>query len=257
MRAIREQIVEKLLDKAATRRWAKASDRCKDMPLDQLRVKRNTARDMRRHLDEVLHVAEGRLSAPLFAKTLTQAPRESDWAWRPEIWSGPIQPMGRAAVPQKSRVGREAALFHDCEVSEITFRQMRNLRSDDLAPYGARFDVFRFDGSFLSLVIDLPPEAVSGLSKRHLVRFDASIELEKSLELFARLNVKHGPNTDQIVREVATASGEIFVEFDLAYTEMNEKRVERIWIELIFENPEMNQIFLRDVSFARIARAEL
>jgi hypothetical protein len=38
---------------------------------------------------------------------------------------------------------------------------------------------------------------------------------------------------------------------------MNEKRLERAWIDLIFESPEMNQIVLRDVTLARRPRAEV
>ncbi len=148
-------------------------------------------------------------------------------------------------------------MFHDCRISELTFRQIRNTREEDLAPYGLRMDVFRFDGSFLSLAIDLPPEAVAGLQRRHLMRLSMVIEMEQPLEIFARLNVKHGPNTEQIVRELPLNEVEVMVEFDLAYTNMNEKRVERAWIDLIFESPEMNQIVLRDLTVARRPRAEV
>jgi len=103
----------------------------------------------------------------------------------------------------------------------------------------------------------MPPEGTEGLRKRHLVRVDAIVELEKPLEIFARLNIQHGPNTEQIVRELPLNSGDIFVEFDLAYTNLNEKRVEKMWLDLIFEGPEMNQITLRDVTISRRPRAEL
>jgi hypothetical protein len=118
-------------------------------------------------------------------------------------------------------------------------------------------DVFRFDGSFLSLVVDLPDSACDGLKKRHLVRLDAIVDLEKPLEILARLNIKHGPNTEQIVRELPLGQTGAFVEFDLAYTNLNEKRVDRMWLDLIFEGPEMNQITLRDITFSRYPRAEI
>jgi len=257
MKGFRDRIVDRFLDKSATRRWARTVQNSSQMPVDLLRDKRNQARELRKHLDDVLHVAEGRLGLPIMASDVIQAPKESDWSWRPELWRGPISPTGRAAVPKKSRIGRETGLFHDCDISEITFRQVRNQRAEDLAPYCVRFDVFKFDGSFLSVVLDLPADAVAGISKRHLMRFDCALEVEKPLELFVRFNIKHGPNTEQLVREVTTKDPEFFVEFDLAYTEMNEKRVERMWVELIFENPELNQISLRDVTFSRYARAEL
>lgn len=50
---------------------------------------------------------------------------------------------------------------------------------------------------------------------------------------------------------------DVIVEFDMAYTNLNEKRVERAWVDLIFEGPEMNQVILRDLTFARLPRAEL
>ena len=39
------------------------------------------------------------------------------------------------------------------------------------------------------------------------------IEMEKPLEIFARLNIKHGPNTEQIVRELPLHEADIVVEF--------------------------------------------
>ena len=148
-------------------------------------------------------------------------------------------------------------IFHDCRISELTVRQLRNGLEDDLAPYGLRLDVFKFDGSFLSLVIDLPDSAIRGLGRKHLLRMNATGETEKKLEIFARLNVQHGPNTEQMVQELPVNKSEVTAEFDLAYSNLNEKRVEKAWIDLIFEGPEMNQIMLRDLTFSRRPRAQL
>ena len=46
-------------------------------------------------------------------------------------------------------------------------------------------------------------------------------------------------------------------EFDLAYSNINEKRVEKIWIDLIFDNPGMNQVLLRDLTLTRAPRADI
>jgi len=154
-------------------------------------------------------------------------------------------------------LGNEVTLFHDCEYSELTLRQLRNLREADLAPYGLSMDVFRFDGSLLSLVVDLPAGGVEGLKRTHLIRMDMIVELEKKIEIFARLNIKNGPNTEQIVREIDLTQDQTMVEFDLAYSRLNERRVEGAWIDLIFEGPEMNQIVLRDLTFSRRPRAQI
>jgi hypothetical protein len=160
-------------------------------------------------------------------------------------------------VAGKSTLSDGVTLFHDSNCAEITLRQLRNLRAEDIAPYGLRMDVFRFDGSFLSVVVDLPDAAIQGLKRTHILRVGSIIELERPLEIFVRLNIRHGPNTEQIVREMPVDTGDLTVEFDLAYANINEKRVEKAWIDIIFEGPDMNQVTLRDLTFCRRPRAQL
>ena len=242
---------------ATIQRWARAARRARETDLPTLRRQRNRARALKLHLDKLIHIADERLALPIVGSVNFPKPHNADWAWRPELWRGPLPKPGFSSVQTKSMLGSEVTLFHDCEFSELTLRQLRNLREADLAPYGLRLDVFRFDGSFLSLVIDLPAAAVDGLNRTHLLRMDAIVEMEKPLEIFARLNIKHGPNTEQIVRELPLNEENHRIEFDLAYANLNEKRVERAWIDLIFERPEMNQVILRDLTFSRRPRAHL
>lgn len=69
--------------------------------------------------------------------------------------------------------------------------------------------------------------SIDGLKRGHLLRMSSIIEMEKPLEIFARLKIKHGPNTEQIVRELSLHEADIVVEFDLAYFNLKEKWVER------------------------------
>lgn len=249
--------VDKLLHKRMMRRWGEAGDAAATADLDSLRSFRARARALRRNLDRVIHQAEHRLALPVIGSNIIRKPMGTDWAWRPELWKGPIPVPGFASVPGKAAIYDGATIFHDCRRSELTVRQIRNTREADIAPFGFRMDVFRFDGSFLSLVVDLPEDAARGLKQKHVIRMDVIVEMEKPLEIFARLNIKHGPNIEQIVRELPLNEEDVMVEFDLAYSKMNEKRVEKLWVDLIFEGPEMNQIILRDVTFSRRPRAEL
>lgn len=252
-----ESLFDRLMHKRVLRRWGKAATEADSAEVEVLRAMRARARQIRREIDRVLHVADGRLTLPLIGSNAIRRPIGADWAWRPELWRGPVSPPGIAAAPSRATLGQEITVFHDCAESELTLRQIRNTRERDIAPFGLRMDVFHFDGSFLSLVLNLPQEAVLGLKLRHLIRLEAVVECEKPLEIFARLNVQHGPNTEQIVRELSLEQPETFVEFDLAYTKMNEKRVEKAWIDLIFEGPQQNQVILRDLTFSRRPRAEL
>ncbi|WP_224824073.1 DUF6478 family protein [Cognatishimia sp. MH4019] len=250
-------VFDKLFYQRVLDRWSKAARAARQTDLSTLRRQRSRAKQLQARLNELIAVAESRLALPLIGTKAMRRPAGSDWSWRPQLWREPLMTPGYASVENKTSFGPEATIFHDCKVTELTVRQLRNHRDSDLAPFGMRMDVFRFDGSYLSMVVDLPEEAAQGLKKRHLVRMDTIVEMEKPLEIFARLNVKHGPNTEQIVRELPLHEEEVMVEFDLAYTKMNEKRVERMWVDLIFEGPEMNQIILRDVTFSRRPRAEL
>jgi len=238
-------------------RWAKAARRASTSDLVTLRRQRSRARQLKTHLDKLIHTAEERLALPMIGSTSFPKPHNADWAWRPELWRGPLPTPGLSSVQTKSMLGDEITLFHDCLHSELTLRQLRNLREEDLAPYGLRMDVFTFDGSFLSLVIDLPQNAVEGMKRTHLLRMDVIVEMEQPLEIFARLNIQNGPNTEQIVRELPLHDENISVEFDLAYSNLNEKRVEKAWIDIIFEGPQMNQVVLRDMTFSRRPRASL
>jgi hypothetical protein len=252
-----QNLLDKVLHRSALRRWRSFADAAPAMDLTTLRRFRSRAWALRRHLDQVIHQAEHRLALPVIGSNALRRPVGSDWVWRPELWKGPIPVPGMASVPGKALVAEGATVFHDCRRSELTVRQIRNTREEDLAPFGLRMDVFRFDGSFLSLVLDLPPDAIEGLRLRHLVRVDAIVEMEKPLEIFARLNIRHGPNVEQIVRELPLAAEEVMVEFDLSYTSVKEGRIEKMWVDLIFEGPEMNQIILRDVMVSRRPRAEI
>ncbi len=250
-------LIDTILHRRMVRRWGVAAETAASGDLDQLRGLRARARALRRNLDRVIHHAEHRLALPVIGSNVIRKPLGTDWAWRPDLWKGPIPVPGFSSVPGKAVICDGTTLFHDCRRSELTVRQIRNSREADIAPFGFRMDVFQFDGSFLSLVVDLPDDAARGLKQKHLIRLDVIVETEKPLEIFARLNIKHGPNVEQIVRELPLHEADVMVEFDLAYSKMNEKRVEKLWVDLIFEGPQMNQIMLRDVTLCRRPRAEL
>ncbi|WP_299859847.1 DUF6478 family protein [uncultured Roseobacter sp.] len=237
--------------------WALSGRQARTAKLSILRKQRTRARLLRAHLDRLIHTAEERLALPVVGSNSFPKPHNADWAWRPELWRGPLPIPGLSSVQNKSMMGDEVTLFHDCDRSEITLRQVRNTRQEDLAPYGLRIDVFRFDGSFLSAVVDLPGGAVDGLKRTHILRVSSIIEMEKPIEIFVRLNIRHGPNTEQLVREVQVTGKDVEVEFDLAYCTLNEKRIEKAWVDFIFEGPEMNQVTLRDLTFSRRQRAQV
>lgn len=250
--------IGRMMQRAAEAHWTRAAEQAGLAEPAVLQRERGRARRLRRALDRFLHAAEGRLSETAGADPAAGKPPGTDWVWRPEIWRGPLATPGHAAAPPRTSIGGNLTLFHDCALSELTLRQMRTAEADGApAPYALSLDVFGFDGSYLSFALDLPEAAAHGLRRRHLIRLDLAMRAERPLEVFARLNVRHGPNTEQVVRELPRLAGATMVEFDLAYSRLNERRVERLWLDLIFDRPVMNRIVLEDLVLSRRPRAEL
>lgn len=222
----------------------------------QLRSLRTDARSQRRRIDRFIHAADQRLSLPLLGAGLPRAPLGTDWAWRPDAWRGPLSTPGAIAEGKRTQISDDLALYHDCPLGEIALRQVRNGEEADRAPFGLAMEVFGFHGSFLSLATNIPDAAVQGLKTRHLIRLDAVIDADRPLKAYARLNVKHGPNVAQLVQELPQEGRGKLVEFDLAYAKIDEPRIERAWLDLIFNDASMNRIILRDIALSRRPRAE-
>jgi hypothetical protein len=237
--------------------WDRQGQDAENMDFVELRDLRSEARRLKNRMNKIDHIATSRLTLPVIGSKAIKKPQGTEWAYRPEAWAGPVSPSGISSIASKSRIGSELALFHDCSASEMTLRQVRNSREEDFAPFGIQLDVFNFTGSFLSLAVELPSDAVEGLKREHIIRLTLIVDSERPQEMFARLNLRHGPNTEQIVRELDLSTRELFVEFDLFYTNFKDKRAQSLWFDLIFESPSMNQITIRDISVIRRRRANI
>ena len=160
------------------------------------------------------------------------------------------------------RLGDEAAVWHDCPARALILRQIPNRSSADLAPFGLQLETLGFAGSYLSVSIDLPDTALQGLTRSHIIRLDITMTVERPMSIYGRLNIGHGPNTDELLRHLGDlrpgpVAATTTVEFDLHYVEMNEKRLEKLWLDLIFESPQMNSVRIRDVFLSRHLRADM
>ncbi len=252
-----DSLIGRFIHRRMLARWRNAARDAVNAELGTLRTQRQQARQLHAPLQELKHTADTRLALPRIGSTTFPRPAGTNWAWRPKAWRSSIAICGVAPAVHKSSFGDEITLFHDCPKSELSLVQRRNTEAADLAPFGLRLEVYHFAGSYLSLVVEIPPASCEGLQKRHLIQLGAVITRESPIKIYARLNVKHGPNTEQILMTLPDDGPETVVEFDLAYSQLNEKRAERMWVDLMFENPVMNQITIRDLNFSRYPRAEI
>lgn len=192
------------------------------------------------------------------AATLAQAdlPGGTDWRWRPEALAQPLAPRGIVAPDPGQWLCPGFAVWHDCPHHALAIAQSAG---QGAAPFALGLDVFGFAGSYLSLSIDLPAGMLDGLRADHIIRLDAALGAERPIDIYARLQIEHGPNTDAINRHlgrVGGGGGAQVVEFDLAFIGLNEQRLQKAWLDLIVEAPLMNAITLSDLIVSRHPRAE-
>lgn len=251
------QVLEGWHQRRTEERWTRLAEAAPGLESFELRALRAEARGMRRPLDRVMQAADARLTVPALGAGLPQMPLGTDWSWRPDLWRGALPELGAVASGDRTALGDGVALYHDCPLGEVVVRQIRNDKSEDRAPYGLAVDVFGFKGSFLSLALNLPEAAMQGLKARHLVRAEMLIDCEGPLKAYARLNIKHGPNLAQPVSALPEQGRDKLAEFDLAYADLNDKRIERAWVDVLLNDVAMTRIVIRDVVVSRRPRAEL
>ncbi|SFH09333.1 hypothetical protein SAMN04488020_106219 [Palleronia marisminoris] len=237
------------------RRWEALADRIDGMDAVALAATRQQAMDLRAALDRTLALAERRLSSAV-GQGEPEGPRDSDWVWRPSLFRTRLPVPGHAGVTSDTPLGDAAKVFHDCTLSEISVSQRPGL-GRAAAPFVLAVEVLDFEGSFLSLAVDLPPAATEGLTLSHIIQLSMTVEAERPIAIFARLNVKHGPNVEQMVRELDLPEAAAELEFDLAYSGIAEARAERAWIDIIFDDPRMNRVEFGDMVVSRRLRAEV
>ncbi len=249
------RIFDRLLDPRDQTYWDDLTKNFATVDLSKLRAERSAARVLKESINNFLEEADNQFALPKIGNQAFPKQAGTDWSWRPAVWSGKMDRPGISSVENGTRLNSEVALYHDCGQKQITLRQVRNQRESDLAAFGLKLNVFSFGGSYLSLVVELPSSAMQDIQKAHIFKIDTILEMERPLEIFARFNIQHGPNVEQVVQELPVMSEDINAEFDLHYTGIKEKRVTRAWLDLIFEGPELNEVVIRDLAFSRRLRS--
>lgn len=257
------RLVETFANRLARRELARLEKQAlslPDMDLAEVKALGKRLRPRRRLLDQVISSVDRRLLVPLGGDPVARHP-STDWVWRPDVHLAPLRRKSMTGLTSGTSVTDKIKIFHDCRESDVSLRQTRNAKAQDYVPFGLSLEIYDFDGSFLSLAIDLPESVLQSLGTSHILQLDLALDSERQAELIARLNVKHGPNTAQMLREIPLspegAPNGATVEFDLAYAKIDERRIEKLWVDLIFGSVDMNRISLRDISVSRRLRSQL
>ncbi|WP_375260708.1 DUF6478 family protein [Palleronia sp.] len=249
--------LDAIIHRRELRRWNELIDRIDAMDPVTLAAMQQQATDLRAVLDRTIAAAERRVSSPAAGRGKPEGPSDSDWAWRPSLFRTRLPIAGHAGAASGTPLGDEAKIFHDCTTSEVSVTQRPGLGRAGAAPFVLAVDVLAFEGSFLSIAIDLPERATTGLSPSHIVHAAMTVDAERPLEMFARLNVQQGPNVEQMVNELDLSQSDVEIWFDLAYTGLVDTSVDRAWIDIIFGDPQLNRVEIGEMVLSRRLRAEL
>lgn len=185
----------------------------------------------------------------------------TDWRWRASVLCGQALPAGLVEPEAGEALGDEIAVWHDCKNRALLLRQVMNRHAEDQAPFGLRLEVMGFTGSYLSLSLDLPEDVLHQLGKDQILRLETDLAAEMPITVYGRLNLVQGPNTEQVLRQLGDPIPQEkcrrVAEYDLAYAELSDRPIEKVWLDLIFSEPYMNTVTLSDMVLSRYPRAEL
>ena len=186
-------------------------------------------------------------------------PLHCEWAWRAGPWALRLDPPARQGLSSGTALAPGVTLHHDDPAAEVVVAQIAAPAGP--APFALALGAPGFAGAFLSLAVDLPAAALP-LLPRHLLGVQVALAAPLPTPLYLRLNILHGPNTAQLVREVdprLQGPAPVLVEFDLAYARFNPRRVARMWCDVILTGPVPAGLAadLLDLAFTRRPRAEM
>jgi hypothetical protein len=229
--------------------------------IGQRSVARNLGRQHRaemdaKKIDRFLQDVRKATLLPAIGSDAVKLSSECDWHWRPDLWRVPLTTPWLTSVTSKTSLADQGTVYHDCPLAEVTLRQKRNSSEGDLSAFSLMVDILRFEGSFFSLALGLPQKVLEGLGQHNILAFEVHLGVETATASCMRLNIQHGPNTEQLVQEVAVNQTTQTIEFDLGYANFDEERLENAWIDLIFDAPAMNAFVIRDLVAFRTRRAD-
>lgn len=253
--------LQDLLDRIRLRRmrhyWRRRARTAAEMDARTLKTTHTAGLQLRDSIDAAIKTSSDALRKSEDEGVAIHLPSRADWSYRPGAWLDLMSPQGHAPLRSGTQLNRGVALYHDCDLGRISLRQLPQTRASSLPPYCLDLDVLTFSGTYLSLVAELPKDAVSDFTQNDLLRVQIDLEMETNEDVFVRLNVKNGPNTEQISRHLDLSAKSLWVEFDLHYTNIEFHLITDIWIDLIFEKPAMNRIILNDLTCVRRPRASV
>lgn len=188
---------------------------------------------------------------PPDAEALPPVPRplHADWAARPDPWARALAPGTWPNPAPGTRLSPEVAVYHDCPGQAVAVAQ-------DLGqgpPFALVLTPGGFGGRFLSLALDLPRAALSGLGPSQILALDLRCDGGLPPGSVARLNLRQGRKMVHLTRGLPLG---LPFEFDLAALPLAPGPIDAGWVDLILAAPLSAPVRIADLTLSRRPRAE-
>lgn len=249
-----DRYLDRLLHRRALRFWRRGTQDAEHSDKGTLIRRRDAALALGAATQAYVRACDRELAHRARKGHAAQRPLGADVLWRPEVSSVPLPTPGQAGVHTQTALGGDVTLFHDCPRNEIIVRQRAGT---GLALFMPQFEVFAFEGSFLSLAIALPPRMLSGLQARHVIGLQSQIDPMPGGDVFCRLSIEQDAQTLQIDPDVVRDGHMLSADFDLAFSALRDAPITQMWIDLIFASPAFAKFTLSELCMTRRPRAEL
>lgn len=239
------------------RRWTQLAATASALPVAECAALADEARRLRGDLDLFLLAAR---RYPVAAPR--DLPAGTDWSWRPLPFQAPLPGRGLAAPASGAMLAPGLAVWHDLPDAPLVVAQHPVGLCGDLPPFALTIESFAaHDQGYVALSIDLPQSALAGLDNSFILHVSAVISAESPVSTYLRLNIEHGPDTEQMQNPFGIVGpGEALrapAGFDLGLVPMNPQRLAKIWLDVIVEKPGANLVHLHDLVISRHRRADM
>ncbi len=176
-------------------------------------------------------------------------PPKTQWGYTPKLWEHNLDTGISGNILTGTELAPRVTLHHDGDDNDISINA-------GAAEGSMSFDIRKFPGSFLSVAFGFPEEDAKAVRRNNLIRIAVDSEAAEPFQAYARLNLRHGPNNEQIVR-MLDIGHDGFAEFDIFYTEFEPNRASDAWVDLIINEPEGKNFTINQVVILRRVRATL
>lgn len=176
-------------------------------------------------------------------------PPKTQWGFTPPLWEHNFGSDVSGNILTSTEIAPRVNVHHDADSINMIIQ-------GEGPEGGISFDVKKFTGGFLSLAFGFPDNEAKAIRRHDLIRIAIISKSDNPFEAYVRLNLRHGPNNEQIVRMIEIGK-DSFAEFDIFYSEFEPNRATDAWIDLIVNDPEGRAFTLEQVVILRRVRATL